>query len=45
MRKEPKRPLDELGHKSESSPNLSLLDNYDMFLKVLSKTMYLNTVT
>jgi len=46
MMKEPRRPLDELGqNKSASSPNPSLLDNYNIFLKVLSKIMYLNPVT
>jgi len=44
--KEPRRPLDELGqNKSASSPNQSPFDNYDVFLEVQSKTMYLNTVT
>ena len=46
MIKEPKRLSDELGQsKSASSPNLSLLDNYDILLEVQNKTMYLNTVT
>jgi len=46
MVKELRRSLDELGqNKSESSPNPSLLDNCDIFHKVLSKIMYLNSVT